>query len=687
MSSSIFLPNIELLNTFSIFVLNRTSEDFRSELCEYLVIMALYENKKNKGVTIELIKSSIEKDLAVEDFPLSHIESALGHLQEKGVIKKVRGKQGDLYFLSQDEITRITLMEEQYSQTVAQVKISLGRKMKENGITLDMNEEVIVFTTFRNFLAVVLSNLGRECCFALISSHGREIESFKPINVADVLTDVLKTVENERLRQTERKVFTEYIVNPDDALSDFLYSLAQSYLLIQILHLDPQCQLLTAESLKRKRIYLDTNVIHHGLTGIDARKKAVDQALKLTKTLGITTVLSKRTKEEFLELLESRKKAFGKDPRVPKKRLQKIMFALEDGFLKDFLQKKSKDQNLTFERYADRLEEIETVLNNRYSSVFDDNEYKEIFENPDMLQLKEIVVNEGTMFGLNKNDRVAEHDAFHILLVQELRRKSESDILGPNFWFLTHDRSLFFVEKRFGRYEKFPSSIFVDNWVQLISPLLSPKHTKDSRDAYIALFGSRLPMLAGAIDEEVFLGFQGKWMDDEDLTPKNIARIIGNRFIKDYYETSKQKEEPIPEEDKEKMVKGIIAEIKTENREVAWMKKDIKQLQVETEGLKLKVNEWQQLSSKQKSILSKIGHVIGAILFFVLWLVLYEYFVRFHSVEHWGAFFASMLLAASVGAIADLFGYRWLLDRLLRYKGIKLDNPKEVIEEKENSQG
>lgn len=678
MSSSAFSPSIELLRTFCIFVLNRTSEDFRSELCEYLVMMALYEDKKSKGITKELIKSSIERDLAVEDFPVSHIETALGHLQEKGVVKKVRGKQGDLYFLSQDEITRIGLMEEQYSQTVAQVKMGLAHKMKERGIVLDMHEETIVFTTFRNLLAVILSNLGKECCFALISSHGKETESLKPINMADVLADVLKTVESERLRQTEGEVFTEYILNPDDALRDFLYSLAQSYFLIQILHLDPECQQLTKESLKQKRIYLDTNVIHHGLTGVDPKNKAVDQALKLTKTLGITTVLSKRTKEEFIELLESRKKSFGKDPKVPKKRFEKIIFALEDGFLKDFLQKKSKDPSLTFERYADRLEEIETVLKNRYSTVFDEDEHKEILENPDMPQLKEIVVNEGMMFGLNKNDRVAEHDAFHILLVQELRKKSESDILGPNFWFLTHDRSLFFVEKSFGKYEKFPSSIFVDNWVQLISPLLSPKQTKDSRDAYIALFGSRLPMLSGVIDEEVFLGFQGKWMDDEDLTPKDIARIIGNRFIKDYYETSKQKEETIPEEDREKIVKGIIAEIKTQNREIAWMKKDLKQLQNETEGLKAEVNEWKQLSAKQKDILSKIGHVVGAVLFLVLWILLYEYFIRAHSVGHWEAFFGSMLLAAAVGSIADLFGYRWLLDRLLRYRGIKADKLKQT---------
>ena len=445
-----------------------------------------------------------------------------------------------------------------------------------------------------------------------------------------------------------------------------MYSLAQSYFFVQVLHLDPECQQLTAESLKRKKVYLDTNVLYHSLTGTDKRFKAVDHALKLTTTLGITTVLSARTKEEFTDLLESRKRAFGKGPKIPDKRFKKISTNLEDGLLKDFLKKKAGNPNLTFERYADRLEEIETVLKNRYSTVSDESDYKDVLENPDMPTLKDIVIREGMMFGLQKSDKVAEHDAFHILLIQKLRSKSKGDILGPDFWFLTHDRSLLYVEKQYGKYKGFPSSIFVDNWVQLISPLLSPKQTKDARDAYLGLFASRLPMLSGAIDEEVFAAFQGKWIDDEDLSAKDIARIMGNRYIKDIYEMTKETEKPISDEDKEKMVKPIIAEIRTQNKEMAWMKREIGNLKKGAEGLQKDLSDLKQLSQKQSSIISQLGHVIGAFLFLVLWLILYEYFVSFHSIEHWTALIGSMLLAAIVGALADLKGYRWLVDRLLR---------------------
>lgn len=680
------LPSIDTLGRISAFVLNRMTDDFRLELHQHLIMMALYEDKKGKGMTKDSIVSSIEKDLNVKGFPRTLVNTSLKGLHEKNSVKSVHGKGGNIYLLAQDEKARIRLMKEQYSQTVAQVKMGLGQKMGERGNRLDMTQEAIVFATFRNFLASVLSGLGTECCFAIIGSHGKKMSSLKPVNAKDVLSRILETVEDEKLRRLERQVFLEYISNPDDALSDFLFSLAQSYFFIQILHLDPKCQSLTRESLQRKRIYLDTNVIYNSLTGTK-RRKAVDHALKLTATLGITTVISKRTKEEFITLIRNRRKSFGENPKVPKKRFDKVQNRLDDGFLKDFLKKKYKNPNLTFDRYADRLEEIEAVMKNRYATVFDDSEHKEIYENPNLPELKDVVTKEGERFGLLKSDIVAEHDAFHILLVQELRKEVEGDVLGPSCWFLTHDRSLLFVEEEFEKYERFPSSIFIDNWVQLISPLLSPKQTVDARDAYMSLFASRLPMLTGVVDEEVFLRFQGKWMDDEDLTEKDTARIIGNRYVKDYYDWARDKEKPISEEDKEKLIKPIIVEVKRQGKATAWMKKDIIKLQKTTEELQGQIIELKSISKRQRSILFKLGHIVGVGLFIILSILFYEFFVLVHSVGHSEALFWSMIFAAAAGAIGDFCGYRWLLKTLLRSKSLKQAQIKEISENEQNSEG
>jgi hypothetical protein len=291
---------MRVLQRLSAFVLNRTTNDLRSELHEYLVMMALLEDEENKGMTRPQIVTSIEKDLKVEKLPESLIKSAIGRLEEKRFVETVHGKGGDLYLLSHDKRNKIRLMREQYSQTATRVREKLAKKIGEiMGTPVDMSVETLVFVTFQSFLGTVLSNLGSECCFAIVGSRGKELTALKPIDIPELLDDVLGTINDGALRKAGRQAFLEYLSDPDDDLSDFLYSLAQSYFIIHVLHLDPECQSCTKESLQKKKVYIDTNVIVHSLTGAKRRTKAVNRALKLTDDLEIGIIFSKRTKQEF----------------------------------------------------------------------------------------------------------------------------------------------------------------------------------------------------------------------------------------------------------------------------------------------------------------------------------------------------------------------------------------------------
>lgn len=666
MSSISYDPQV--FQRISAFVLNRTTNDLRSELHEYLVMMALSEDEKGQGTTTLEILTSIEKDLKIEKIPVSLVNSAISGLSKQGFIETIHGRGGNRYLLSHDKRNKIRLMREQYSQSVARVRKKLAEKIREKviGTPIDMTLEITAFITFQNFLGTVLSNLGAECCYAIVGSRGKELPSLKPLNIPELLNDILTTVKDKDLRKAERLAFIEYISDPDDDLSDYLFSLAQSYFIIHILHLDPECQSCTRESLRKKKVYVDTNVIVHSLAGKERGNEAVNRALNLTKELGIGIVFSKRTKQEFSNLVGDKKRIFGKNPKVPKNRYEKLRSTLRDGLLKDFLDKKSKNPNLTFERYADRLEEIEAVLGNRYSVTYDDNEYNEISEHPDMPVLKTIVVNEGERFSLYKNSTVAEHDAFHILLIQELRKKEASDILGPNFWFLTRDRSLSHVEERFGKYEKFPSSIFVDNWIQMISPLLAPEQTKSARDAYTSLFASRLPILTKAIGEDVFLAYQGKWMDDEDLKPEDVARVIGNRYIMDYYKKAVHEDKQITEEELEMITQPIIEEVKKQAKEGATLRRGVASLKRKTTQLQIETKELKRTVGNQRNIITWLGHLVGGIIFIGLWFILYA-FVLIHSMEPLQAHFSSMIIAAIFGYLSDFHGYKWLVDKLLKY--------------------
>lgn len=657
---------MELLRRLSAFVLNRSTDDMRSEIHEYLIMIALQDNEYNTGMTKAEIIASIEKELKIDKFPYLLIESALARLKDKRLIEIIHNRRGILYFLSQDQRNKINLLEKQQFQTIINVKRKLIEKIEQvKGFHVDMDLEII-FNIFLDFLATTLNSLGAQCCFAIIGSRGKDLDILKPINIPQILNDNISKIEDKEMRESIKRSFIEYLDDPDEDLSNYLYSLAQSYFIIHVLHLDPECESCTKSSLQCKKIYIDTNVIVYALVGEKKVAKAVDAALKLTNDLNINIMFSKRPAQEFGYLVSDAIRKLGKNPIVPDNRFDKFRNELKDGFLKDFLQKKKENPNLTFNRYADRLEEIESILKNRYSAIYDNNAYDEILKDSDLSQLKQIVVDEGVRFGLFKGDSVAEHDAFHIILIQELRKKEVGDILGPNYWFLTHDRSLFFVEKQFGKYEKFPSSIYIDNWVQLISPLLAPEQTKNARDVYSSLFGSRLPMLTRAIDEDVFLAYQGKWMDDEDLTPEDVARIIGNRYIKDRYEEIREEGKQITEEERNMIIQPLIEELKNHKKETTDLREEMKSLRQTAVNLQIETTELSRKLTNQRNIITRLGHLLGAIVFVIIWYYIYQY-VLIQSLEPMLAFFGSMLIAAIFGALADFKGYKWLVERLLRY--------------------
>lgn len=235
MSQVAFAPNAGVLEKLAAFVLSRESDDFRSELYEYLVMMALQVDKEKRGMKEKAVVSSIEQDLGVENLPPALIDGALLGLGKKGWIKKVREEEDASYFLSQDEGYRLALLGKQYSENALQVRVALRKRVNEKGMILDMNEEAQMFEAFRSFLSAVLSKLGKECCFDLISSHGKESIPFESVNPENELKVSMKNISDPEKRSAQRDAFLDYLNNPDESLSNFLYSLAQSYFFVHIL--------------------------------------------------------------------------------------------------------------------------------------------------------------------------------------------------------------------------------------------------------------------------------------------------------------------------------------------------------------------------------------------------------------------------------------------------------------------
>jgi predicted nucleic acid-binding protein len=657
----------KILRRLAMFSLNRKTDQLNQELYEYLTMLALSEDKDNKGMVEAEIVSSIIKDLSITELPIELIRTALERLVEKRYAELLHNRGKDVYFLSQDKVKSIEIMNDFYSKTILGVKKELANKINQiKESPIDIGLENKIFAKFQKILGIILSELGEECCFKIITSEGKELSLKKATTIISTIEQELLDIEDIKLREAGKNAFLDYLSQPDDNLSDYLFSLAQSYFIINVLRLDPECNSYTKKRIQETKIYLDTNVIMHALIGSESRNVAADSALKLASKMGINLFFTKLTKQEYEKQIRDAKQRLGSEPNVPEKRFEKVRSKLEDGLLKDYLAKKQQKGSLNFSSYLERLGQIETLLSNRYGVIYDDKDYKDIKENPDLPELKKVVADVGEEFYLYKSATVAEHDAFHILMIQDYRKSDKGDIIGPKYWFLTHDNSLDAVERKFGKFDDFPSSIYLDNWVQLISLFLSPELTKTARDTYLDFFASRLPVMSKAMDEEVFITFQGDWVDDEDLTPEDVARIIGNRSLKSIYKELEEKKKQLTDEERDLIIAPAVEQLKTQKKEDQELHAQIDVLDKKVDELQGKVSTLEADATKKSNVINWFTRLFGACVFIILWFVLYQYVLINTQQDSWIALFGATFLAAVFGYLAGFRGFKWLVERMMK---------------------
>lgn len=546
-----------VLRRLAQFILNRSTENIRNELYEYLIMSAIYD--ANKDLTKEEIISAIEKELGVAHLPPIMVDGALARLTSNKSVDTIQIQEKLKYFLSLDAKEKFSRMTQEHGRLVSTAEGKLIELVGGKYGPLTNEEKEIVLKNFRTLLGVIFSTNGFITANAILGK--KEITKTRGLTeVSDLITKILDRKDN--LSGIQKEVFLNYLCSPDESLSAYLYSLAQSYFLIEILNLDPECQALLKENISKKVGYLDTNVIV-GLFGGGERQKAAENLIKLTTDLGIKLKFTEKTKEEFTAHVRDIKRMYQRAGQIVFKNPDKMAKIVENGFLKDYLEKKQTNSGLSYDGYFAKFGRIEALLKDKYSIEIDNNLYEEIKTHEDMEPVKKLVIN----YCGSKNEVVAEHDAYHILLIQDLRKKEKGDMFGPNSWFITCDSTLYYVDRNLTKKEpeRIPSSIHAENWIQMISPLLSPETSnKTAKEVFIALFASRLPVLTKAVKEEDLLELQGTWMDDEDLSPEEIARIIGDNYVRKCLEDLRKAQADGKEVKISEIISPVIGKVKKE---------------------------------------------------------------------------------------------------------------------------
>ena len=114
------------------FVLNRRTEDIRSELYEYLVCGAIYHAKEKDGLTEQDILVSL-KEFYELDTPSRLVSSYVRNLVSKKDLIPVQREDQPAYILSETKLAEISSSNKDYENlrdNVIQIKNNLTRRAK-----------------------------------------------------------------------------------------------------------------------------------------------------------------------------------------------------------------------------------------------------------------------------------------------------------------------------------------------------------------------------------------------------------------------------------------------------------------------------------------------------------------------------------------------------------------------------
>ena len=324
------------------------------------------------------------------------------------------------------------------------------------------------------------------------------------------------------------------VINCDDKnIIKFLSSLNQSYILAEVMNMDPFCRNYQISSLRQKIVYLDTNVIIPLLLHRHRAHKPVLKTIEILNQLGIKMKVTRKTIGEYNSKLANSEFLIVSKEQASTEVLIGVADLMPDPFIKTYWFELENNENLEWLDFIAPLRRPRAILRDKYNIIFDRRYHEDISNFEQFSEILQII----TEVDSSKSEIVAKHDAFHISLVHKLRDITPGDEFGPKYWFLTRDHSLSMVEFVYDRIG-FPSSIYITNFVEIVSPLLRPETalTDFGEVLSVMITDTMFPTYAEILSPLDVITLTRDWSDDPDRSIRAIRNLIGDTWTRECLE-------------------------------------------------------------------------------------------------------------------------------------------------------
>lgn len=312
--------------------------------------------------------------------------------------------------------------------------------------------------------------------------------------------------------------------------------------LLHMMQLDAKCARLASQAITGGTLYLDTNYIIR-LLGIDGPElqSAAQRLLDLSRGLGYRSVVSPMTVEEYnFKIGALVREARSLPPIAPEVAEAALTVTFGDDFYTHYW-KRTRDEKgfLSRQGYYELYKSLDPFLE-EYEIAVETALDKEIRSNTDALRAEESLLLSSLSGYQPPHPSVVEHDAFHRLLVLQLRQgHEESSPLQTPFWFLTCDTKLPVYDRRARQKQGFkvPFCVLSSHWMQLLRPFAPA--VPDFDIAQADSLDSPLFRLFPSPPTELIQEIISRMAATERIPPSVIVKIITNdAFVRAFAEES-----------------------------------------------------------------------------------------------------------------------------------------------------
>lgn len=604
------------------FVISGNRDNIRSDLHKNAIEIAVFlGTKDNKIITLSDIRKILLEDLWGIRLPSNIISETLKILEsESRIIIELEN-----IFLTEKRKKEMLGTQQKYISNKNHIEKDVLEKarieyQKTYRKKLEPDQEYQILTNFW----LSLSNYTLQKANIISEIITGKIQIQESLLASDVIRQSLLNIEEVNLRLTLRKIIVNLFESPSDYFIEFMSNAHQNLICWKILNLDPSCQRVAQVAFSNKLILLDTNVLLAIVCERGWKHQLVIEIINLTKELGTKIMITDRTITEYMKVLNASNERFSK-LKVPLRILKRI----KDVFIQSFAYEHEESPTTTWDEYYKKMCDPFTVLKQFNVELFKsvDIQVQELPYYNDIINKISECYND--FYNQGKKDDVAEHDAYHLLTVKILRERSNgSELLGPNYWFLTLDRTLncsnSFINRK-GEFQNLvPSSIYNDLWLEMITPFLNTSlREHEAPKVFAEMLRSQFASIPQGISPRILIAIQGEWVKYQWLEADEVLNIIQKQFIGKM--VSKIESEEVPEKDKQQFIEEVKSYFDTElskifNEKMGTFNQTLTNNAEQIENLETKINDLQSYKDteeKFKRIWRSISGILGGFLIII----------------------------------------------------------------------